>query len=626
MIKNFIVTFCCLFIIVVANAQANYWQQRIKYLMDVSLDVTTHRITGKQVISYTNNSPDTLNKVFIHLYWNAFKPNSLMDLSSRNSEGVVLGKNADGTEATDFDRRFRKRIADLTAAEQGSCNVVKFVFNGKQQDMKVDETILEVNLDKAILPGAAVTFTTEFVSRVPKLTRRSGRESAEGIAYSMGQWYPEVCEYDRSGWHADQYIRGEFYGVWGDYDVNITLDKSYKLGATGELQNASAIGWGYDKEGTPLKTIPGNERTWKFSAKTVHDFVWAADPDYKHVTRKVANGPLLHFIYKNDQNIEAGWHALADSCVMVFPFLAKTLGPYAYPVYSFIHGGGGSTEYPLATLIRGYSFESALHEWCHSWYQMMLATNENLYPWMDEGFTNYAEARALAWLRHEDFYASAEEYPLYFSLAKSPFDEPMSTPANFYKTNFAYNYNAYYKGKIFLRQLAYIVGEKAIDKIMLDYYWKWRFKHPTPADFIHVAEKTSGLQLKWYLDYMVNTTKTVDYGIDSLWEENGKPKIGLRRMALMPMSIELQLTFKDGVKELHYVPLDLMFGAKPKENDTLARKAYDAWGWLNITYTVETSRRLRDIVLVEIDPTQRLADIDRRNNRLELKWERRVYQ
>ena len=121
MVKNFIVTFCCLFIIVVANAQANYWQQRIKYVIDVSLDVTTHRITGKQVISYTNNSPDTLNKVFIHLYWNAFKPNSLMDLSSRNSEGVVLGRNADGTEATDFDRRFRKRIADLTAAEQGSC-------------------------------------------------------------------------------------------------------------------------------------------------------------------------------------------------------------------------------------------------------------------------------------------------------------------------------------------------------------------------------------------------------------------------------------------------------------------------------------------------------------------------
>ena len=305
---------------------------------------------------------------------------------------------------------------------------------------------------------------------------------------------------------------------------------------------------------------------------------------------------------------------------MVFPFLTKTLGPYAYPVYSFIHGGGGSTEYPLATLIRGYSFESALHEWCHSWYQMMLATNENLYAWMDEGFTNYAEARSLAWLRHEDFYASAEEYPLYFSLAKSPYDEPMSTPANFYKTNFAYNYNAYYKGKIFLRQLAYIVSEKAIDKIMLEYYWKWRFKHPTPDDFIHVAEKTSSLQLKWYMDYMVNTTKTIDYGIDSLWEENGKTKIRLRRMGLMPMPIDLQLTFKDGVKELHYVPLDLMFGAKPKENDTLGRKAYDAWGWLNITYTVETSRRLRDIVLVEIDPTQRLADIDRRNNRLELKW------
>ena len=89
--------------------------------------------------------------------------------------------------------------------------------------------------------------------------------------------------------------------------------------------------------------------------------MWAADPDYKHITRKVPNGPLVHFIYKDDRNIEPGWQAMADSCAMTFPFLAKTFGPYPYPVYSFINGGGGSTEYPLATLLRNYSFESALH-------------------------------------------------------------------------------------------------------------------------------------------------------------------------------------------------------------------------------------------------------------------------
>jgi hypothetical protein len=608
---------CLLF---VANAQADRWQQRIKYVMDVNLDVTTNKLFGKQTITYTNNSPDTLNKIFLHLYWNAFRPNSMMDQTSRSTENLVLGRAADGTDVTDFDTRFRRKIDELAPNEQGSCTVLKFILNGKPQQTRIFETILEVRLDKAILPRSTVVFNTEFECQVPKLARRSGRDSPEGIRYSMGQWYPKLAEYDQSGWHADQYIRGEFYGVWGDYEVNITLDKNYKLGATGELQNASAIGWGYDKEGSALKPVAGNQRTWKFSAKNVHDFVWAADPDYKHITRKIPGGPTLHFIYKNYRDIDAGWQATADTCAMVYPFMAKNFGPYAYPVYSFLHGGGGGTEYPMATLIKNHSFETALHEWCHSWYQMMLATNENLYAWMDEGFTDYAEARILAWLRHKDFFASAEEYRLYFSLARSPYDEPMSTPANQYSTNLAYNYNSYYKGAVYLRQLGYVVGEKVINNILLDYYWKWRFKHPTPGDFVDVAEKASGLQLKWYNDYMVNTIKTVDYAIDSLWEENKKTKIRLRRLGEMPMPVEVQLSFKDGTKELHYIPLDLMYGEKAAEDDTIKRKAYAPWFWTNTIYTIETDRRLTDIVIAEIDPSQRLADIERRNNKIALKW------
>ncbi len=600
----------------VSFAQPERWQQRIKYAMDVNLDVKTNKITGKQTINYTNNSPDTLDKIFIHLFWNAFQPNSMMDVVSRNTENLVLGR-SNGTDVTDFDRRFKKRIVDLSPDEQGYCNVIKFIFNGKAQQTQLYETILEVTLDKKILPGSTVVFNTECECQVPKLTRRSGRDSPEGIRYSLGQWYPKIAEYDYLGWHADQYIRGEFYGIWGDYAVSITLDKKYKLGATGELQNIADIGWGYDKEGSPLKNSTGNLRTWKFLAKNVHDFVWAADPDYKHITRKTTNGPLLHFIYKEDKNMEEYWQATADSCAMIYPFMAKTFGAYTYPVYSFLHGGGGGTEYPMATLVRNYSFETAVHEWCHSWYQMMLGSNENLYGWMDEGFTNYAEARVLAWLRNKDFFANADEYRLYFNLVKSPYDEPMSTPANQFNTNYAYNYNSYYKGSVFLRQLGYIVGEKIMDKILLEYYRVWRFKHPNPDDFIRVAEKTSGLQLEWYKSYMVNTVKTVDYRIDSLWDDNSKTKIRIRRTGQMPMPIDLQITFKDGSKELHYIPLDLMFGEKPAE-DSIVRKTYPAWKWTHDTYVIEGSRKLIDISIIEIDPTLRLADIERRNNRLKL--------
>ena len=620
MVKNiFLLSVCCAWFLV-AFSQSDRWQQRIKYVMDVNLDVNSNKITGKQTISYTNNSPDTLNKIFFHLFWNAFKPNSMMDVISRNTEGLILGRSANGNDITDYDHRFKKRIVELKPDEEGYCSVLKVSVNGKQQQAKQYETILEVDLDKVILPRSTVVLNTEFECRVPKLTRRSGRDSPEGIRYSMGQWYPKLAEYDNEGWHPDEYIRGEFYGVWGDYDVNITLDKNYKVGATGELQNASSIGWGYDKEGTPLKTIPGTLRTWKFSGKNIHDFVWAADPNYKHITRKTINGPLLHFIYKENETDDAKWQATADSCAMIYPYMAKTFGSYPYPVYSFLHGGGGGTEYPMATLINKYSVETAVHEWCHSWYQMMLGTNENLNSWMDEGFTDYAEAKVLAWLRHKDFYATAEEYDLYFRLAKSRYDEPMSTPANFYNTNYAYNYNAYYKGAVFLRQLGYITGEQTLEKILLEYYRVWRFRHPGVNDFMRIAEKISNLQLHWYSEFMVNTTKTVDYNIDSLWEEGGKTKIRLMRNGLMPMPIDLQLTFKNGSKELHYIPLSLMYGKKPIEDSTIQRKTYESWKWTHLTYIIETDKRLTDITVVEIDSSKRLADIDRKDNRLELKW------
>ncbi len=239
MIKKILLISVCNLWWLISFSQTDRWQQRVKYVMDVNLDVNTNKLTGKQTITYTNNSPDSLNKIFIHLFWNAFKPNSMMDVVSRNSETLVLGSTINGEDVTDFDTRFKKRIIDLTPEEQGYCTVLKISVNGKQQQTKQYETILEVMLDKSILPRSTVIFNTEFECQVPKLTRRSGRDSPEGIRYSMGQWYPKLAEYDNEGWHADEYIRGEFYGVWGDYDVNITLDKNYKVGATGELQNAA---------------------------------------------------------------------------------------------------------------------------------------------------------------------------------------------------------------------------------------------------------------------------------------------------------------------------------------------------------------------------------------------------
>ena len=601
------------------NAQSQYWQQHIKYTMNADVDVTTNIIKGTQQIAYTNQSPDTLNRIFLHLYWNAFKPGSQMAVASVSTTNIITGRNTKGEDVTDYDTRFKIRVDTMKPADQGWCNVSAISMNGKPQRTKLHETILEVDLDKPILPKQTVNFTTSFDAQIPKMSRRSGRDSKENIRYSIGQWYPKVCEYDNEGWHADPFIAREFYGVWGDFDVTINIDKNYKLGATGVLQNAAAIGWGYDKEGTPLKAISTPKRAWHFAGENIHDFVWAADPDYAHITRKIANGPLVHFIYKNADTAHALWNRSADSCVLAYPFIAKNFGPYPHPVYSFIQGGGGGTEYPMATLIVTHSLGTMIHEWMHSWYQMLLGTNENLYAWMDEGFTSYAEARTLEFLRHKGNNIFEDTYKRYVRLANSPLVEPMSTHANAFVTNFAYNNNAYVKGAVFMQQLGYIIGQQALDRTLLNYYWQWRYKHPTPNDFIRVAEKASGMELDWYKEYWMNTTKKIDYKIGELNQEGTGATIRIERIGELPMPVDVLVTFKDSSKEWHYIPLDLMYGDKPAE-DGIARTVYPEWGFVYRQYTIKTTHALRDIVKVEIDPTQRLADVNLKDNKLELNW------
>jgi hypothetical protein len=621
--KRFLSIVCLLhFTFLISSAQTGYWQQRVKYNMSLDVDVNTNRFTGKQTLQYTNNSPDTLKKVFYHVYWNAFQPNSMMDVRSQElGKKVINGRQ-------DWDGRVRDRISNLLPGEIGYDSVMSLKMNGVAQRLKYHETILEVNLTKPILPKTTVTFELAFKAQVPVQIRRSGRDNAEGIRYSMSQWYPKMCEYDKEGWHPTPYIAREFYGVWGDYDITIKIDNSYKLGGTGVLQNATEIGWGYDKAGTELKNISTPKRSWHFIGNNVHDFVWTADPNYDHLVRKVGN-TVLHVIYKHVDSMQSKWTTLADAAVIVLPYMEKRFGAYTYPQYSFIQGGDGGMEYPMATLLKGPGLGSAFHEWMHSWYQMMLGTNESMYPWMDEGFTSYAEAEVGAFYErymHTDT-SKTERLPLdhsgayraYFVLVLSKLMEPMTTHADHFNSNFAYSISSYYRGEIFIEQLGYIVGDQARDKILLEYYKRWRFKHPNADDFIKVAEDVSNIKLDWYKEYWVNTTKTIDYGIDSLWEENGVTKIRLKRVGDMPMPIDLNLTFKDGSKEIHYIPMSSMYGEKPAENNT-PRVIHDEWRWTHPTYIIELKRRLTEITKVEIDQTRRMADIERKNNLLELNW------
>ncbi len=620
--KKLILVFLNLVIFIsFSTAQPTRWQQRVKYTMNVDVNVETNRFTGTQKLEYWNNSPDTLKKVFYHMYWNAFQPNSMMDERSRRQGGIVVRKDKNGNDVVDWDSRVKDRILNLKENEIGYQKVISLKMNGQVQPVKLHETILEVILTKPILPNSKVVFDMEFEAQIPLQIRRSGRDNPTTmVRYSMSQWYPKLCEYDEEGWHPTPYVGREFYGVWGDFDVKISIDKSYVLGGTGYLQNPNEIGYGYEATGVKVVRPAGNKLTWHFAAPNVHDFMWAADPQYKHVSRKVKEGLTIHVLYKSTDAQADKWENILNVAEKALPYIEKNFGAYPYKQYSFIHGGDGGMEYPMATLLSGPGNSVVIHEWMHNWYQGLLGTNESLYGWMDEGFTTYAEDRVNAYLENKTGFASADSYESYINLAKSGREEPLSTHADHYDMNAAYGPAVYSKGAVFLEQLGYIVGDANRDKILLDYYKLWRFKHPNVNDFMRIAENVSGLMLDWYKEYWINSTKTIDYKIDSLWEENGVSKIRIRNVGLMPMPIDLQLNFKDGSKELHYVPMYLMFGEKPVENKEISCKTYDAWKWTHATYVIETNKKLLDLVSAEIDPSQRMADINRKNNKLETNW------
>ncbi len=598
------------------SAQRTYWQQEIDYTMNIDVDTEKHQYQGDQKIVYINNSPDELDKVYFHLYFNAFQPGSMMDVRSRT--------------IADPDGRVRDRISKLSDDEIGYQKIRTLKQDGKDVNFTHDGTILVVELNKPIKSGGKTTFDMEWDAQVPLQIRRSGWSNAEGVEFSMSQWYPKMVEYDYTGWNPNPYVGREFHGVWGDFDVKITIDADYVIGGTGVLQNPNEIGHGYEDEGIKLNRRKPNSRiTYHFVAENVIDFFWGADPDFVHTTAQVPNGPKLHFFYQETVDKEGSieenaayrryWEQLPELTVKGFEYANKHYGKYPYPQFSTVQGGDGGMEYPMGTLITGGRSLGSLvgvtvHEFYHSWFQGVLATNEALYAWMDEGFTSFASAETMLHIfdREPDF-PYAGSYRGYYSIVESGLEEPLTTHADHFTTNRAYGSASYSKGAVYLAQLGYVIGDDALRKGMLTYFDTWKMKHPTAQDFLRIMEKESGMVLDWYNEYFVNTTKTVDYGIKALIGDENKTVIELERVGLMPMPIDVLVEYTVGSSEMFYIPLRIMRGEKPAEND-LKRTILEDWPWTNPSYTFDIPAAGTSIKRVSIDPSQRLADIEQSNN------------
>jgi aminopeptidase N len=325
----------------------------------------------------------------------------------------------------------------------------------------------------------------------------------------------------------------------------------------------------------------------------------------------VPDGPMLHFFYKNtlSNDQKERWKKMQPKTVELMQYFSKHIGSYPYKQYSVIQGGDGGMEYAMCTLITGERSYGSLvgvtaHELAHTWFQFLLATNEAKHEWMDEGFTSYISDLAMNEIMNQgNANPLADAYNNYIYLAQSGKEQPLTTHADRYQYNQSYGISAYSKGAVFLAQLGYIMGEENLAKTIKKYFDDFAFKHPTPLDIIRTAEKVSGLELDWYLTDFAQTTNTIDYGVKTI-EGNS---VTLERIGLMPMPIDVTVTYTDGNTEDFYIPLQMMRGEKPTK-DTQIKD----WAWAYPTYTFTTKKAVKN---VEIDPKNLMADINKENNK-----------
>ena len=598
------------------SAQQNaYYQQYAKYKMDIDVDAQNFTYTGNQTLTYTNNSPDELKVVYFHLYWNAFKAGSMMDQR-------VAGQAKNGDSRLQVNGI--SRLASIPEEEEGAQNIHWIKQNGKDLKFEIQETIMKVVLDKPLKPNSSTTFTMNWDAVIPKQIRRAGRNNREGIDMTITQWYPKIAEYDYDGWATFDYVGREFHAPFSDYEINIKIDKEYVIGAGGTLENPLEVK-GYDQK-TSVKADKDNKATWKWTAKNMLDFAWAADRDYTVENFTILDGPKVFYVYQKSEKTKL-WQESQPYVTKFFQIMNASFGRYPYPSYSFIQGGDGGMEYGMCTMILGEATSLKgllglmIHEGGHSWNQQIMAYNESMRPWMDEGFTSYYESLVMHQIlppkepEANPFVGSLNNYR---NFVKKGIEEPAVWFGDHHDNGSAYSFSTYVKGELFLVQLGYIMGEQNLTAIMKEFYRQWNLKHPTDRDFLHIAQKISGMDLKWFQNYWINTTKTIDYSVKNVEYGETSTSITLENKGQVPMPIDFSILTKDKKVVNYQIPLNMTHVWKTKDiyGDF---KTLNYWPWTQKEYTFTIPYTKSQISALGIDFSQRLADVNVGDNIVEVK-------
>jgi hypothetical protein len=535
-------------------AAQNYFQQEVNYTINVKLDDIKNELTGTESFEYVNNSPDELTFIYIHLWPNAYKDNN-----------TALAK--------DFLKHGENKFYYAKDAERGYIDKLDFKIDGqiaKWELLKDSIDVCKLYLNQPLLSGNKIVVSTPFHVKIP--SGEFSRLGHIGQSYQITQWYPKPAVYDKNGWNQMPYInQGEFYSEFGSFDVSITLPKNYVLGATGDMVDADKeLEWlnqkvketeaisAFDTKDLSFPVSDTATKTIRFKQTKVHDFAWFCDKRY-HVLKggiMTPNNPHKVTTWAMFTNAEANlWKKSIDYMNDAVYYYSLWNGDYPYNNCTAVDGtisAGGGMEYPNITVIgsAGSAFQLDLvlaHEIGHNWFYGMLGTNERTHPWMDEGINSFYENRyvetiyidknlfgrwgdnAVGKIFDLQQYKHKKEYELTYliSAAKNE-DQAIETPSTEF-TKLNYGADVYAKTAIVFDYLMAYIGENKMDMAMQKYFDEWKFKHPQPSDFRKIMEKSTGKNLNWFFDDLINSTKKLDYKVKSTHQHtDGSWDIGVK--------------------------------------------------------------------------------------------------
>jgi hypothetical protein len=581
-----------------------YWQQRADYVIKATLDTAAKAVSGEEEITYANNSPDTLRYLWLQLDQNLFTDSSrgeaLFPDFSGTDGGVRLAWVGEPARPA-----ARGRKAEPAAP-------LHYLVNG---------TMMRVDLERPLPPGGRQRLGVSWTFPFGPKRNRMGIETVDGATtYEVAQWYPRLAVYDDvRGWNTEQYIGlGEFYLEYGSFDVSLTVPANMLVAATGTLRNPDQVLTARERArlaqarhsertvvirgkdeigGHASAPAPGGQRVWRFTADSVRDFAWAAAPHFIWDAVSANGGKVLVMSFY-PPSADSLWNRASEYGKLAIERYSKQWFPFPYPSAVNVNGVEGGMEYPMIVFCHNRTTAQGLygvtdHEFGHTWFPMLVGSNERLYAWMDEGVNTFM-----------NYYNWKQQYPGvptqratangYLEYARSGRELPVMTPPDRipYDDLHQVGYNKPALGLRLLRE--YVLGPDRFDPAFREYIRRWAYKHPTPADFFRTIEDATGEDLSWFWRGWFYTTATIDQAVDSvvLSDTAGVvSRIHLRNAGAMPMPVELAVTRSGGKTVRIRLPVEVWY--------------------LGNSYVATVPG---DVTGVRIDPDEELPDIDRANN------------